>query len=168
VAQSKARDWFITQGLPVFKLNVSYVRAQQESDWRGEEVRNKLVLLHYMPMTELAYKAFKEQVEDAAGSECLFPRLTARAGLHTRASVEGLQSRHSNHESVFAASSKRLTRRFVRAREQVSTLLGTAALHFAGTLRPGSFLSRRELPRAKSTRFRRRRWTRVAWDSAPC
>lgn len=31
-----------------------------------------------MPMTELAHKAFKEQVAEAASSEYLFPRLTAR------------------------------------------------------------------------------------------
>ena len=31
-----------------------------------------------MPMTELAHKALKEQVEESAGSEYLFPRPTAR------------------------------------------------------------------------------------------
>lgn len=31
-----------------------------------------------MPMTDLAYAAFKEQVQDAVGSEYLFPRLTDR------------------------------------------------------------------------------------------
>ena len=31
-----------------------------------------------MPMTELAYTSFKQQVEDAMGSEYLFPRLTER------------------------------------------------------------------------------------------
>jgi integrase len=29
-----------------------------------------------MPMTELAYTAFKQQMEDATGSEYLFPRIT--------------------------------------------------------------------------------------------